>query len=106
MLLDMTCCCAGGMLIGPPIVACMFIWWFCCRGDCGFGRMPTPSILTCCDRGEVCGIDPCNDVSGMEYAGYPDAAAVAIAAACDGETPYGGCMAYAWLGYGGCIIMC
>ena len=67
--------------------------------------MTAPSCLTCCIRGDVCGIEPCNDVSDIVEYGYPDAAAVAMAAACEGET-YCGCIVYAEAEYGGCIIIC
>lgn len=96
ILLCCICCmlfaigCAGGMFIWDAIVLGTFIWFW--RGDCGLGRGRFPSVLTCCMRGDVCGSEPGIDESGIEYAGYPEAAAVAIAAACEGETPYGGCM--------------
>ena len=46
--------------------------------------MPGPSVFICCMRGDVCGIERSAFESGMLYAaGYPEAAAVAIAAACD-----------------------
>lgn len=78
---------ADGMLICVAIELETFIW-FCCRGDCGIGLCILPSVFACPIRGEVC------DISGIEYAGYPEAAAVAIAAACEGETPYCDCMPY------------
>ena len=43
--------------------------------------MPEPSVFICCMRGDVCCIDRRALESPTLYAGYPEAAAVAIAAA-------------------------
>lgn len=81
--------CAGGMLICPGIepgapLICL------CWGDCSGGPPRIAlfaSFLTDCMRGDVCGI-AMPESGAIEYVGgYPDAAAVAMAAACDWLTP-------------------
>ena len=67
---------------------------FCCRGDAG---AVLPSALTCANRGDVCGIGPGMESDIVYGAGYPEAAWVAMAAACDGDMLYCGCMPYAGL---------
>ena len=56
--------------------------------------MPGPSVFICCMRGDVCCIERSAFESPMLYAGYPEAAAVAIAAA---SVTYCGCI-YACIG--------